>query len=119
MDIEVDGRDIGRITFKLFPDVPKTVENFKRLCTGEKGVGVSGKPLHYKGNKFHRIIPGFMIQGGDITHGDGTGGESIYGGKPFDDENFIHKHEDIGTLSMANKGANTNTSQFFITLEVG
>ena len=110
MDIAVDGKDIGRIEFKLFEDVPKTAENFKCLCTGEKGVGVSGKRLHYRGNKFHRIIPGFMIQGGDITHEDGTGGESIYGGKPFDDENFIHKHESMGLLSMANKGPNTNTS---------
>ena len=96
--------------FKLFCDVMITAENFKCLCTGEKGVGVSGKKLHYRGNKFHRIIPGFMIQGGDITHGDGTGGESIYGGKPFDDENFIHKHKATGTLAMANCGPNTNTS---------
>lgn len=118
MDIKIGGKKAGRIEIELFKKVvPKTAENFKCLCTGEKGKGTSGKPLHFKGSSFHRIIPGFMCQGGDFSKGDGTGGESIYGAN-FDDEwtNGFVKHEVPFLLSSANSGRNTNGSQFFITL---
>ena len=112
-DMTIAGSSVGRITITLNEDTPKTSDNFRALCTGEKGEGTQGKPLHFKGHKFHRIIPGFMAQGGDFTAENGTGGESIYG-KAFDDENFKHKHTKRGILSMANAGPHTNGSQFFL-----
>merc|ERR1711981_1323061 len=100
MDISIGGKAAGRLTIQLSADTPGTSENFRCLCTGEKGMGKSGKALHFKGHAFHRIIPGFMAQGGDFTAGNGIGGESIYGAK-FKDENFKLKHTGRGILSMA------------------
>ncbi|CBK24261.2 uncharacterized protein [Blastocystis hominis] len=114
-DVSIGGQPAGRIVFELFSDiVPKTAENFRCLCTGEKGKGTRGEDLCYKNCIFHRVIPNFMIQGGDITDFNGYGGESIYGNK-FADENFKVRHDRAGLLSMANAGPNTNGSQFFIT----
>jgi peptidylprolyl isomerase len=114
-DVEADGKPLGRIVMGLYGDVvPKTADNFYHLCVGDKVV--NGKTLHYKGSPFHRVIPGFMMQGGDITNGNGTGGMSIYG-NTFADEDFSVKHDRPFLLSMANRGPNTGSSQFFLTYE--
>lgn len=114
-EISIDGKAVGRINFKLFDNVvPKTADNFYQLC---KGAEINGKSYSYKGCPLHRVIPNFMLQGGDFTNRNGTGGLSIYGAK-FADENFTLKHDRPYLLSMANAGPNTNGSQFFITTVV-
>ncbi|CAD5228897.1 unnamed protein product [Bursaphelenchus okinawaensis] len=119
LDITVDGELMGRIVIELYDDIcPETCENFCQLCVGESGIGkTTGKMLHFKGSIFHRVVKNFMIQGGDFTNGNGTGGESIYGGV-FEDENFVVKHDEPFIVSMANRGPNTNGSQFFVTTSV-
>jgi len=117
-DIAIDDEELGRIEMELFAKIcPKTAENFRCLCTGEKGVGKTGTwQLSYEGSSFHRVIPGFMCQGGDFTRGNGTGGESIYGSEFADEwENGVIRHSQPLLLSMANAGPNTNGSQFFLT----
>jgi peptidyl-prolyl isomerase H (cyclophilin H) len=115
LEISIGGKNIGVIYIELFKDVtPKTAENFRQFCTGEKLV--NGVPIGYKSTIFHRVIKGFIIQGGDFVKKDGTGCYSIYG-ESFRDENFILKHDSAGLLSMANSGPNSNGCQFFITTE--
>ncbi|TXG65692.1 hypothetical protein EZV62_006967 [Acer yangbiense] len=114
LDLNIGGHPAGRLVIELFADnTPITTENFRALCTGEKGIGRKNMPLHYKGTTFHRVIPRSMFEGGDITKEDGLGGESIYG-DTFADENFINKHIGPEILSMANTGPGTNGSQFLI-----
>lgn len=115
LDVEIGGASAGRVVVELFANVvPRTARNFRELATGHNARGAAG-PLRLKGTPFHRIVPGFMVQGGDVTEGDGRGGASIYGPK-FEDENFVLRHDEPYVLSMANSGPDTNNSQFFITV---
>ncbi|KAJ7284715.1 cyclophilin-like domain-containing protein [Mycena rebaudengoi] len=117
VDFHLADQPVGRVIFELFNDeVPKTCENFRALCTGEKGLSAAGVPLYYKNSISHRIIKDFMIQAGDFTKRNGQGGESIYGPTPFADEDLTRALDAPGLLCMANKGPDTNGSQFFITL---
>jgi len=114
-DMTLGGEPLGRIKMELFADItPRTAENFRQFCTGESK-DARGRPQGYKGSKFHRVIKGFMIQGGDFINGDGTGSATIYGTSKFADENFTLSHDAAGLLSMANSGPNSNGCQFFIT----
>lgn len=114
LDVTVGGHPVGRLRIELFVSVaPRTCENFRQFCTGEHRIG--GRAVGYKSSVFHRVIPEFMVQGGDFTRGDGTGRQSIYG-ETFADENFTLKHDGPGLLAMANSGPNTNGSQFYFTL---
>jgi peptidylprolyl isomerase len=121
LDLTIGGERVGCVVIELYADkLPRTAENFRLLCTGERGTGRwSGKRLHYKGAPFHRVVPGFMCQGGDITAGNGSGGESALGeGRYFADEGLgAVRHDRAGVVSMANAGPNTNGSQFFITFD--
>ena len=114
--MELDGKPIGRLVFGLFGyTAPKTAENFRALCTGEKGIGKNGKPLHFKGNTFHRVVPGGWLSAGDIIYNNGSGGESIYGDM-FPDENFNLNHSKPFLLTTVNSGLDSNDSKFFLTL---
>ncbi|KAK3221811.1 hypothetical protein Dsin_008836 [Dipteronia sinensis] len=114
LDLNIGGQPAGRLVIELFADsTPITTKNFRALYNVEKGIGKNGKPLHYKGTTFHRVIPRSMFNGGDITEGNGLGGESIYGDS-FTDENFVNKHTGPGILSFPNTGPGTNGSQFLI-----
>eukprot|EP00948_MAST-09A_sp_MAST-9A-sp1_P001911 g1911.t1 len=115
--IEIDGKYVGKVVFELRQDIaPKCAENFRSLCTGWKGPGKRAEKLHFKGSKMTKIIPGCVIQGGDIIRNKGTEGESIYAGENFEDENFLLRHVGPGILSSCNSGPNSNNSRFFITL---
>ena len=117
MDISIGGNEIGRITILLFADrAPKTSENFKKMCEVDSGFCSTGHPLYYKGCPFHKIVPGSYVAGGDVQNGDGTGGESIYYGFPFADENWRAKHVEAGLLSAPHTGPGSHGSQFYITL---
>eukprot|EP01065_Artemidia_motanka_P011908 TRINITY_DN16497_c0_g1_i2.p1 TRINITY_DN16497_c0_g1~~TRINITY_DN16497_c0_g1_i2.p1 ORF type:complete len:231 (+),score=47.49 TRINITY_DN16497_c0_g1_i2:57-695(+) len=120
MRVESDGRPIGSLRIALRDDIaPRTCQNFRALCTGSRGTGrLIGKPLSYKGCPLHKVVRGFIVQGGDIEFGDGRGGQCVFDNRTgcFDDESFAVRHSDTGIVSMANSGVNTNRSQFFITL---